>query len=419
MSEGMSRFEERDMEEQRMRAQIAGNRGNSGMGVPVGTRPTMNDTMGELGSGGPSSNPADALSHINIGTPISPNVQTAQHAAQSAPTAQPARTAQQSAPSPMPATAGQPMSAQQQMMMRMRQQNGQVQQSSSISLEQSDGYNPTGSGTQQTQSAQTAQTTQQVPPAQSDTTINTTNTGNGGGGGFSITPTKALIIVGIVIVFIVVIAAMLLKNNNFKFGGAEEESEWVDPMEDPNVTWIEPTPDPVFLYTSDEVSQLRGAGYTGDEIEQYQVNAVPFDELMEMAEEKHKEYLESLAAKYDVTTPEFEEYISQTWLSLPERTDADEWTEIASYYEERKNFDYQKVEPHGNQLWLKIYLDDNKHENWFYLNVDPTDWMKLNDSGNVIVNYTYCTRLVQIDEFSYDEDTENIFITGATLEIIE
>lgn len=343
-------------------------------------------------------------------------------------------------PQPNPAQTQQarPMSAQEAMMQRMRSNQGQVQQSQSTTMEQGMGYNPAQTAQQQTtvqqapnnamndlnnlqqQAAQQQQVQQQVQQfteqaqsQQNDTVINTTNTSSG----FQWSPMKALAIVGIVLVIIVLLVVVMLKNNSFSFGEKESE-EVVDPFDDPSMEWLDPVV-VAFKYTTAEIEQLRAAGYTGDEIEDYQTMETPVQDLLDMAEEARKDYLANLAKKYDVTTPEFEEYISQTWLSLPPRTDADEWTEIASYYTDRKNFDYEKVEPHGNQLWLKIYLDDNIHENWFYLNVKPEDWVRLNDYGNVIVNYEYCTRLVHDGEFDTYEDEDSIFITGATLEIIE
>lgn len=299
------------------------------------------------------------------------------------------------------------MSAQQALRERMRAQSKQASQP--VTLQQTDTYQP-GQSVQQPQQAQ--QTQQQAQPANS-TIINTTQSGDNGGKGFKMSKGLALGIVGILV------AACILGYILMSGKGKEESDNAAEPNLD-ELEWLDPVNNNVFLYTPEEITQLRAAGYTGDEIESYQSQMVPAEDLIKQAEAERDAWVqEAIAPLYDTASDEYKHYVSQTWLTLPQRTDMADWTMLASYYTERKNLDYEKIDVYGNQLFIKVYLDDNVHADWFFLCVSPDEWNKLQDSGNVIVNYTYCTRLVGDDYMTAVEDTDNIYITQASLEIIE
>lgn len=297
---------------------------------------------------------------------------------------------------------------------RMRQNAQQAQQTQQVVLEQGENYKPDESVTVQQKPANTATTT----------IINTTNngqvpdidTGNDEGKPkFKPSKTMVFIIAGMVIVALIVMFAMLSRNKD-----TEEEPEvptYEDPFEDPDLIWI--TPSSSLFYTEEEKAALRAAGYTGEDIDAFAADSIPAADKIAEAEAARDAWIqEAIAPLYDTTSDEFKEYIAQTWLTLPERTDMYEWRQVATYYTERKNLDYEKVGVYGNQLFIKVYLDDSAHDDWFFLCVTPAEWLQLNDNGNVIVNYVYCTRFVGDDLMSSYEDMENIFITSATLEII-
>lgn len=302
------------------------------------------------------------------------------------------------------------MSAQQALRERMRAQSNQASQP--VTLQQTDTYQPGQAVQQPQQTQQTQQPQQQAQPA-NNTIINTTQSSDNGGKGFKMSKGLALGIVGILVV--VGILGYVLMNGK----GKEEPENTGEPNLD-ELEWLDPVNNNVFLYTPEEITQLRAAGYTGDEIESYQSQMVPAEDLIKQAEAARDAWVqEAIAPLYDTASDEYKHYVSQTWLTLPQRTDMTEWTMLASYYTERKNLDYEKIDVYGNQLFIKVYLDDNAHADWFFLCVSPDEWNKLKDSGNVIVNYTYCTRLVGDDYMTAVEDTTNIYITQASLEIIE
>lgn len=208
-------------------------------------------------------------------------------------------------------------------------------------------------------------------------------------------------------------------------GGGEKGTAEADPNQQiPNqdeLEWI--NPDDINLtpsYSPEEIEQLRAAGYTGPEIEKYSSQGVDVDDLLRQSAAARDAYQKQANKDlYDVASPEFKHYIGQTWLTLPKRNDIQDWKLLGFQYTEKKNLDYEKIDVYGNQLFLKIYLDDKDHVSWFYLNVTPEEWNSLNDSGNVVVTYTYATHIVGDDVINGVEDKQNIYIIDASLEILE
>lgn len=330
---------------------------------------------------------------------------------------------------PQPQTQQRP-TAQQAMMARM--QASRNQQGSPSVMQQGEQYQPINQ-----QSANPPSS-----PVANQTIINTTQQPGGGGGnngpggpvngqnnegnqdgqesgkskGFKMNPIMAVAIVIAVLLVGFFIVSYLSKSD----GNAENpsESEVVDPFNDTNLEWI--IPENQYEYTSDQIAQLRAAGYTGDEIEQHASTMTPFEDLIRQAEAARDAYIQdAIAPLYDTASDEYKHFISQTWLALEKRTDIYDWKITAMNYAKRENLDYEKVGVYGNQLYIKVYLDDFNHDDWFYCLVTPEEWNKLNDAGNVIVNYTYATRVVGDDPMTYYEDTENFYIISASIEFIE
>lgn len=188
---------------------------------------------------------------------------------------------------------------------------------------------------------------------------------------------------------------------------------------------VEEPAEPVIManYTAEQMNTLRSIGITSEELDSYMQNNVPFDYIYNTLTEQYWGWhLMNELPTYDMTSNDYKSIIDQTWMSLPERHDLAEWTTdyIAYSYDVEDNLDYEKITPYGNQLFLKIYLDDNTHDSWFFLNIRPEEWNLLGPRGNVVVNYTYQTHYKPYENiFDAEEDTENIFITAATLNIIK
>ena len=148
-----------------------------------------------------------------------------------------------------------------------------------------------------------------------------------------------------------------------------------------------------FTYSESERAALRRVGYTGDEIEQFQLEEKSAEELIEEAEKLRTEYLEeTLAPFYDGRSEEFKALENQTWIGL---SPLDENTMPATPedYDNVKqkettiNTDYEKVTPRGNQLFLKIYTNKT-HSNWVYYQCNYRQWNLLEESGNLVVTVT-------------------------------
>lgn len=336
-------------------------------------------------------------------------------------------------PAAQPAQPAQPqrqMSAQE----RMRMQRGNVANASATPTMMSQGntYQPESNA----QPVQQQQPVQQTPPPQQSPVANRTliNTNpvstvpqddlvNDGAGTArpDKKPLNKLAVVGGVVVGILVLIVIVTMMSKGGGEGTEEvpssDSTFEDPMYNPDIEWE--IPDVVWSYTPDELAQLRAAGYTGDEIEQHAANQVPAADLIKDAEVAREAYIqEAMAPLFDTASDEYKDYISQTWLALPESKVINEWQETAGYYVVRENLDYEKIDVHGSQLFIKIYLDDNEHENWFFCLVTPDEWNKLDDAGNIIVNYKYVTRY-KIDDVGNKVEGGRSYIVSSSIEFVE
>lgn len=138
-----------------------------------------------------------------------------------------------------------------------------------------------------------------------------------------------------------------------------------------------------FQYTSEEIQQLRAWGYTGTEIEQYQVDQVPAADLIEASRQAQEEARATLA---NPESPEYKNLLEQTWLGEPSITVPYVGTDTAYTVTTRRvNCDYVKTEPHGTNLMLKVLLPDGTHH---FMEVSVIQWSRLAPSGNIIVDYS-------------------------------
>lgn len=161
-------------------------------------------------------------------------------------------------------------------------------------------------------------------------------------------------------------------------------------------------------FTDDEIVNLRKHGYTGDEIELASANYVSYDSLIEEADALIKaEQQEVLYELSDTGSEAYQTLLNMTWLQgqdlvinelLPdENGNIDIYTETKTM-----NIDYVKVPSKGSQLWLKC---DCREFGVNFLLTDPSRWVQLSDSGNILVeiSVTYwggtpvVTNIVELD----------------------
>ena len=180
---------------------------------------------------------------------------------------------------------------------------------------------------------------------------------------------------------------------------------------------------PLQVYDYEQIQNLKAAGATDEQITMWQENGTNYNYVYYTMLDKYYGWqLTNTLPTYDLTSDAYKEIIGETWMSLPERTDIVEWTKdnLAYKHSVQQNLDYEKVTPYGNQLFLKVYLDASTHDSWFFLCITPEQWNMLDDKGNVVVDYEYQTKWLPHESIiDQEEDTSEIFITSATLNIIE
>lgn len=196
-------------------------------------------------------------------------------------------------------------------------------------------------------------------------------------------PKKALYI-GIAFIIIGIIAILVYTYVDRSNAGKDPDPSISDPME---VEILDTS------YTPEEVKQLRAAGYTGDEIENFQTQNADFTYLLTTAKEEQTIYLEKLYAELSAesmtsASPEFKELLDKTWLGGPAREVFSE--DVMHYSTEvvKEIVDYVKLPPRGTQLFLMLTMNDGQKA---FISMHPSRWSQLKDSGNVVVTYDLVT----------------------------
>lgn len=330
------------------------------------------------------------------------------------------------------------MSQMERLRQQMMQQNGQPQQTNPTVMQQGGSYNPAGQQPIPVQQPVTSQQhvqqqVQQPTPMQQQQQVGqpANDSVNSDGDKEKAKVSHKFILIGfglfVAVIIIMLVLSQLNKADNPTQGQDPSSSGPVDEFGNPvgdgtggDLIFIEPN-ESVVGYEFDQIENLRAAGYTGTEIEENEANGVPYEDLIKQAEDARQAWIdEAVAPLYDTASDEYKNSVRNTWLGLPQRTDVDDFQQVGSYYEETKNFDYEKVEPRGYQLYVKIYLDDTNHDNYFFLSVEPSEYLKLKESGNVVVTYRYTVPVVWNEEQqAFVENIDQIFIVDASLTIFD
>lgn len=224
-------------------------------------------------------------------------------------------------------------------------------------------------------------------------------------------PKQIALFAGIGVLAIIIIIVMMSRGGGTTSSSSSsssisssEDDEWiVNPNPDPNWgkesastvdTESKPTGggDPVddpftfCFYSSDEVSSLRGYGYTGDEIEYHSQNQTPYDTLVQKAEEaydnKYKEWRQSIL---DAASPEYKELVDKTFLGSGETPSTCEASEVVNYGTHTENVDYEKCGVYNYQAWIKVHTSIGD----LMMSPELTRYTELEDSGNIVIVYNY------------------------------
>lgn len=201
---------------------------------------------------------------------------------------------------------------------------------------------------------------------------------------------KIGIIAGIVIILIVAVFAFSSISKNKE----EEVPDWLEEVEEGVGE---------FEYTDSEIQLLRDNGYTGDEIERFQIEERDAYELAEEAEESRQaKYKSEIQPYLDGKSAKYKQLESYTWLGTGEMDKTIlKKNSSYEYYTGSYNCDYTKVPAYGAQLYLKLEIKELKTV--AFMNIDADRYIQLSKKGNIVV---------KIDFHKYDNGS--ILITDIT-----
>ncbi len=188
-----------------------------------------------------------------------------------------------------------------------------------------------------------------------------------------------LFIIAIVVLIISFIAGIVVPRYFLK----DEGAKFLDEMEEST-----------FEYSLEDRELLRVNGYTGDDIERFEIEERDVTDLVEESEQKRQEiYDAEIKPILDGASPEYKKLKSQTWVGSPKMSDTilseDAMEERVGTY----NCDYEKIDPCGTQLFLKLDLKEFKQS--AFITVTANRYRELENTGNIVV-------VIEYDKYSDD-----------------
>jgi hypothetical protein len=206
---------------------------------------------------------------------------------------------------------------------------------------------------------------------------------------------KFMVILGIAIIVIIFLIFSFSQKKKTPVSDTKTTSEDQD-AEDWNnfVAQQESAPDTTTTSTIDNetAKKLRAWGYTGDEIEWAVSNNINIDSLIAEAKSEKESVISAEANKLAKTTsPEYRKLLDMTWLGvkpinlkdLSESDSANFEINTVTY-----NADYKKCISNENQLFLRLTLENGTYA---FMTVTPDRWVRLRQTGNIVVNYDLYT----------------------------
>lgn len=193
---------------------------------------------------------------------------------------------------------------------------------------------------------------------------------------------KIILIVGGVIIIALagVIGVVAMKKQQEK-----KEAEILARMEEE---------EPAFAYTSDEIQELRDNGYTGDEIEQFEIDEIPAQRKIDDAEQRRKEkYDAEIKPYFDGASDKYKELEQYTWLA-GDPISFDINLVDSEWYDKNTtlNLDYDKVPARGVQCFLRVHLKEATADSeplYMFMTVTPQRYYELPEHGNIVVYIQY------------------------------
>ena len=217
----------------------------------------------------------------------------------------------------------------------------------------------------------------------------------------SVATTKKLIVLGIgstalIVVMVVTSIGMSVKRKAAAEAKRQEElyaevAKSYTPLESDNTSETEPATEQQDVstsgssYTDKELRALRKWGYTASEISIAERDGLSAKDLVASAKEDREEaQKEALAAVSDTASDEYKNLLDKTWLG-GEELDVSGFTSDLIYMpsERVENVDYVKCEPHNQQCFIKLMLDNGVPA---FMYITPDRYNELPDTGNMVVD---------------------------------
>lgn len=141
-------------------------------------------------------------------------------------------------------------------------------------------------------------------------------------------------------------------------------------------------------YTTQEIESLRAWGYTGDEIESFELQGAAVTSLIAESKALQQETLNALS---DPDSDAYRALIEDTWIGQEPLTLPSSGESIATsvtYTSKVHIADYEKIPATGHNLFIKVYLEDGSVA---FMEVDIIRYVALADTGNIAVSYSEVT----------------------------
>ena len=220
--------------------------------------------------------------------------------------------------------------------------------------------------------------------------------------------------IGVALVFILIIAVL------GKLGKQPSNNNQVELPSEEIPIYEEPIYEAPTNYNDQEIIKLRACGYSLEEMENAFLCGISCDDMIAQAEAERQAWIDEAVAPYfDTTSDEYKSDMAQTWKGLTKYEDTIKYVGESQYLSKTRNLDYEKVDVHGSQLFIKIYLQEESTAEYFFHLCTLDEWSRLPDKGNVITTYNYTTGYYTDEYGNYVEDTDRIFITSSTIEIFD
>lgn len=213
-------------------------------------------------------------------------------------------------------------------------------------------------------------------------------------------PKKFIIIGAAVLLLIIIILVIFVRRGSSDTSVEEDYIEYSEPIVDDTAyedqtPVAEETPAGTVKDVVDsdlDAKALSQYGYTGDEIELAKQYGLNTDDLINNAKSRQDNSVrESIKQLSSTGSAAYQNLINKTYLGQEKNNEPVDQTKVESGAREnsetrRINCTYEKCPTYGVQLYLKCKIYEGVY---VWLSVKPNRWVKLPDTGSIVLDVTY------------------------------